>query len=206
MAPSIKQLTIGDLERQFPTEDACKDYLLHHRWPQGVRCPRCGNDKVYALESRPYHWQCHKCAPKGYRFSVLVGTVFENTNYPLRTWFRVIQMMLCSKKGISALQVHRMIGTGSYRTAWYMCRRVRAGLKDREFQKLMGIDEVDETFIGGKNKKRHGGGGTGGGIGSGKIPVAGAISRKGTVVACVIENVKAPAASRFQFVKPCPTK
>jgi hypothetical protein len=86
---------------------------------------------------------------------VLVGTIFENTNYKLLIWFKVLYLMLTSKKGISALQIHRMIGSGSYRTAWFICHRLRAGLSDPDFRKLMGIVEVDETYIGGLNRNRH---------------------------------------------------
>ena len=88
-------------------------------------------------------------------FSVLVGTIFENTNVPLRIWFKTIYLMLTSKKGISSLQIHRMMGFGSYSTALYMCHRIRAGLADPKFRKLVGIVEVDETYIGGKNRNRH---------------------------------------------------
>src|SRR5271169_4112262 len=174
----IHQMTITQWEAAFPNEDACKQYLADHRWPDGVFCPRCGNVEVYTLEARAFHWQCQKCDKQGYRFSVLVGTIFENTNKPLRQWFRVIHLMLTSKKGISALQIYRMLGFGSYSTAWSMCHRIRAGMANEDFRKLMGIVEVDETFVGGKAKNRHwakrGGGGGTGGIGSGKIPVVGA--------------------------------
>lgn len=196
----IHQMTIGQFEEMFPDEDACKTYLVSQRWPDGVACPRCGNVKVYELEHKAWHWQCEACGDDGYRFSIIVGTVFENTNQPLRNWFRVMHMMLTSKKGISALQIHRTMGFGSYKTAWYMCHRIRAGLQDREFRKLMGIVEIDETFVGGKVKNRHKGkrGGDGrGGTGSGKTPVAGAVSRKGNVVARVIENVKISALTNF---------
>jgi len=197
----IHQMTVGQWEAAFPDDDACKVYLQGHRWPDGIiRCPRCGFDGVYNVSSRPFHWQCHQCAPMGYRFSVLVGTVFENTNKPLREWFRVIHLMLTSKKGMSALQIHRMMGFGSYRTAWHMCHRVRAGLADEDFRKLMGVVEVDETFIGGKAKNRHKdrrGDGSGGTGGKGKEIVAGAVSRKGNVVARVIANVQRSTLTGF---------
>src|SRR5690348_881799 len=120
------RLTLGQFERQFPTEEACKAFLVQVRWPDGkVHCPRCGLSlKVYKT-SQPFRWKCKNCAKAGYKFSVLSGTVFENTNIPLRTWFKVAHLMVSSKKGISALQIHRMIDpvrgkTGSYKTAWYM--------------------------------------------------------------------------------------
>jgi transposase-like protein len=145
-AQLTKQMTVAEFEALFPDDDARKAYLVRRRWPNGVRCPRCGSDRVYELKTRPFHWECPACRQGGaYRFSLLVGTIFENTNVPLRTWFKVIYLMLTSKKGISALQVQRMMGFGSYGTAHYMCHRVRAGLADPEFRKLMGIVEVDET-------------------------------------------------------------
>ncbi len=98
--------------KRFSDENECMDYLVSMRWPDGVECPRCGNPRVHKL-AKPYRWQCKKCAKNGYRFSPLVGTIFENTNYPLRTWFQVIYLMCSSKKGVSPVQIHRMIGSGS---------------------------------------------------------------------------------------------
>jgi transposase-like protein/IS1 family transposase len=197
----IMQMTIGQFEKAFPTEEACDAFLVAHRWPDGVYCPRCGGAHVYPLQTMKYKWECPDCREGGaYRFSHLVGTIFENTNIDLRDWFRVIHLMLTSKKGISARQVHRYMGFGSYKTAWYMCHRIRAALVDREFQKLIGVVEVDETFIGGKNRNRHRskrGDGSGGGEGSGKTPIAGAVSRKGNVVARVIEDVTTRTLATF---------
>ena len=199
----IHQMTIPEWEAAFPDEDACCGYLVGHRWPEGVACPRCGNVLVKPHGTIPWNWLCNACAPPAtnYRFSHLVGTVFENTNKPLRQWFRVIHLMLTSKKGMSALQIQRMMGFGAYKTAWYMCHRIRAALANEDFRKLMGVVEVDETFVGGLAKNRHkdkrGGGGGTGGIGSGKVPVVGAVERKGKVVARVIDSVRGDVLKGF---------
>jgi transposase-like protein len=194
----VKQLSFTEFDRMFPDEPSCKEYLVQQRWPSGVRCPRCGNDKVYpAGAKRPFHWACHKCGKPAYRFSLYVGTIFENTNYPLRTWFKVLHLMLCSKKGVSAMQIHRMIDSGSYKTAFYMCHRLRAGLDDPDFRQLMGIVEIDETYIGGKDKNRHWNKKVGGRGTAGKIPVVGAIARKGNVVCKMIENTDTATLTRF---------
>jgi len=193
-------MTLSALMDKFSTEAACKEFLVEKRWPNGVQCPRCQNKKVYALKSKPFHWVCKgkDCGGRnGYRFSVISKTVFENTNYPLRTWFQVIYLMTQSKKGISALQIHRQIGSGDYRTAWYMCHRIRAAMKDGGFGKLMGEVEVDETYIGGKDKNRHANKRVRISGGSGKMTVIGAIARKGNVVCQVIENTDRITLSQF---------
>ena len=209
MPKPVHQLTAAQFDAMFPIgdEDACKAYLKARRWPQGVRCPRCGNPAVYELKSRKWHWQCEKCAKDGYRFSIIAGTIFENTNKPLRDWFKVAHLMLTAKKGMSSRQIGRYMGFGSVKTAWLMCHKIRAALIEPEV-KLGGIVEVDETFVGGKFKNKHraqrrlqNDGNTHkfhtGGIASGKTPVAGAVSRKGNVVARVLENAKAETICEF---------
>jgi transposase-like protein len=193
-------IKLSELNTLFPTEEACKQFLFEHRWPDGQAiCPRCGNDKPYKLSHRAWHWQCHKCAKKGYRFSLITGTVFENTKYPLKTWFTVAFMMLHSKKGMSALQIKRMIfhDRASYETVWYMCTRIRAAMDNDGFKELMGIVEVDETGMGGKDKNRHWAKKQHITGMRGKTTVIGAIARKGNVVCKVIENADAPTLSRF---------
>lgn len=200
--------TLDAFEKAFLTEDDCKDYIVAKRWPNGVHCPRCNNDKVYALKTRPYHWVCKSgaesvdrltgeaviCSKNGYRFSVISGTIFQDTKIPLKLWFKVGYLMLTAKKGISSLQVHRVVfgeHSGSdWRTAWYLCHRWRAAMRGDAFP-LEGVVEIDETFIGGKQGNRHRQTRRkyyGTGITSGKTTVIGAIARKGNVVAKVIEN------------------
>ena len=137
----VHQLTAAQFDALFKTEDDCIAYLVVRRWPEGVSCPRCGNAKVYLLASG-HHWQCEVCAADGYRFSHLTGTIFENTNKPLKDWYRVAHLMLVSKKGMSALQIFRYMGFGSYKTAWLMCHKIRTAMVE-DVKKLGGIVEVD---------------------------------------------------------------
>ncbi len=184
-------MTFAKFEKSFPNEDACLAYLVKMRWPTGVECPRCANPKVYEL-AKPYRWQCKKCAKNGYLFSPIAGTIFENTNIKLKMWFQVVMILTQSKKGISALQIHRMLGTGSYRTAWYMCHRIRAAMKDDSIERLTGEVEVDETYIGGRAQAKHLRDKP-----SKKAIVIGAIARKGNVVCKVIERTTKAKMEEF---------
>jgi transposase-like protein len=196
-------MTFQEFMATFPDEAACRTYLTMRRWPDGPHCPRCDNTKVYECgPTRPFHWQCMKCGPTKrtpYRFSVLVGTVFENTNVPLETWFKVLYIILQSKKVVSSRQIRRMFfgETSSLHTAWYICHRLRAGMRDGDFKQLMGIVEIDETGIGGSDRNRHANKKQHITGLSGKTTVIGAISRKGNVVCQIIENTDAKTLDRF---------
>ena len=133
-------LSVDAFDKRFPTEESCREALRAARWPNGVTCPKCGkSEKVYALKSKPFYWLCKNC--KSYRFSVISGTIFENTKKPLQIWFKVAYLMLVAKKGRSALEIHRtMYGdpfTADYHTTWYMCTRLRAAMRNQAWGKLM---------------------------------------------------------------------
>jgi len=200
-------MTFQQLMAAFPTEDACREFLFFRRWSDGKpRCPRCGKSETVYNIALPWKWECsNKDCRSGnaYRFSLTAGTIFENTKVPLLTWFKVLYTMLQSKKGVSARQIHRTFfgPSASLQTAWYVCHRLRAAMRDEEFQQLMGIVEVDETQLGGKQHNRHWkerqkyhGRGS---ANTGKVTVIGAISRKGNVTCQIIENTSQAVLSRF---------
>jgi transposase-like protein len=203
----LSMMTFQQLMVAFPTEDACKDFLFFRRWADGKpRCPRCGKSETVYNIAQAWKWECSnpECrSGNAYRFSLTAGTIFENTKVPLLTWFKVLYTMLQSKKGVSSRQIRRMFfgETSSLHTAWYICHRLRAAMHDPDFKQLMGIVEVDETYIGGKQGNRHAkdrakysGRGA---ANTGKTTVIGAIARKGNVVCKVIEDTDARTLSRF---------
>ena len=137
------------LVEQFGDDDKCREALTRLRWPKGVKCLRCGHDKVTPVNERKVY-DCNSCH---YQFSVTVGTMFHDSHLSLSKWFFVTYLMTESKKGISASQVYRMLGKKSYKTAWYLCHRIRAAMAAAsDLPKLGGTVEVDETFVGGKQR------------------------------------------------------
>jgi transposase-like protein len=196
-------MTFEQFDRDFPTDEACKEYIVAKRWPDGVRCPRCNRlEKVYALKAA-FRWTCCNAdcgGRKGYRFSVTTGTIFQDTKISLRLWFKIGYLMLTAKKGMSSLQVRRVIfGENSgtdWRTAWYICHRWRAAMRGDAFP-LTGVVEVDESAIGGKDKNRHWDKKQHITGMSGKTTVIGAIARKGNVVCKVIEDTDASTLNKF---------
>jgi transposase-like protein len=141
----MSEFNLPELIERFGSEDKCHTYLEELRWPEGVQCPRCGSDKISRIKARR-QFDCDGCR---YQFSVRVGTLFHDSKLPLWKWFLAVYMMGESKKGISANQLKRMLGV-SYKTAWYLCHRIRAAMHDESAPLLSGIVEADETYVGGK--------------------------------------------------------
>lgn len=148
--------TIVELRDWFATEAACRDYLVRLRWPDGVRCPDCAASEVWPM--KPPFYRCARC---GYDFTVTAGTLFADTHKPLRMWFEAIWHVTNQKSGGSALGTQRVLGLGSYRTAWNWLHKLRRAMVRPGRDRLAGVVEVDETFIGGPQPGKRGRGAAG---------------------------------------------
>jgi len=145
--------TLMEFSDWFATEQACRDYLVRLRWPDGVRCPRCSGTQVWSMEVPFYRYV--RC---GYDFTVTAGTLFADTHKPLRLWFEAIWYITNQKSGASALGVERVLGLGSYRTAWNWMHKLRRAMVRSGRDRLSGVVEVDETFLGGPRPGKRGSG------------------------------------------------
>jgi transposase-like protein len=135
--------TVMELESWFATEEACRDYLFALRWPQGFVCPRCGARQAWVM-SRCL-WLCQECRAQ---VSVTAGTIFQDSHLPLRVWLRAIWHVASQKNGVSALGLQRVLGLGSYKTAWAMLQKLRRAMVRPGRERLHGVVEVDETYWG----------------------------------------------------------
>jgi transposase-like protein len=140
-------MTLTNLTQMFSTDEQCRALLKKLRWPHGVECLRCKSKRVFEIETQR-KFECVECK---YQFSVLTQTIFHDTHLPLETWFMAVLLLCEARKGMSANQVKRTLGV-SYKTAWYLCHRIRAAMKEAECPMMDGTVEVDETYIGGPQK------------------------------------------------------
>lgn len=148
--------TILEFEKRFATEEACRQYLFDIRWPNGFCCPRCGHREAWFTNRGLYRCQC--CDSQ---ISVTAGTIFQDTRKPLRLWFRAIWYVINQKNGVSALGLKRVLGLGSYQTAWTWLHKLRTAMVRPGRDRLSGTVEVDETYIGGKKPIYRGRGAAG---------------------------------------------
>lgn len=147
---------LEELEQDFSSEEACRDYLVSLRWPKGFVCPACGHAESWLLAGGLF--KCKNCSRKT---SVISGTIFEGTRKPLVTWFRAIWWVTSQKNGASALGLMRVLGLGSYKTAWTWLHKLRRAMVRPGRDKLEGIVQVDETFVGGAKSGKRGRGAAG---------------------------------------------
>lgn len=145
-----------DLMDMFPTEESCLEYLARIRWPEGYRCLRCRSDSHWRTARGLYH-----CTACGYEASVIAGTLFQDTRKPLRLWFQAIWYVVNQKHGVSALGLQKALGLGSYHTAWEWLHKLRRAMVRQGRDKLSGLVEMDETFMGGEHSGKRGRGAEG---------------------------------------------
>lgn len=186
-------MTILEVQKKYNTQAKCLKLLEKLRWGKTVKCSYCGSTKTKRQKTEKNRHTCKKCKRS---FSVLVDTIFEDTRLPLPKWFIVIAMMLNSKSGISAKEIQRNIG-GSYKTSYYVAMRIRIGMLIND-TKLGGMIEMDESYFGGKARKRQKSDENTANIsttslkrgrGTNKVSVAGMVQRKGMVKTKMIEKL-----------------
>lgn len=194
-------MATADLQKpQFTNDDKAREALEAIRWPDGPFCPHCGNsdkEKIAKGQGSAHRPGLYYCAECNGQFTVTVGTVMERSKIPLSKWLLAMHLMGASKKGISALQLQRMLGV-TYKSAWFMCHRIREAMRElfpEEVGKLGGEGktvEIDETYVGGLEKNKHRSKrkhlGTGG---VGKEAVFALVERKGNVRSRHVSSVNA---------------
>src|SRR3989338_3489021 len=136
--------TLKEFEKRFVAEESCRTYLEQLRWPDGFRCPRCGSAKAWRMARSL--WVCQSCRRQT---SVIAGTIFQGTGKDLCTWFHAVWWVCSQKNGVSALGLKRVLGLGSYETAWTWLHKLRRAMVRPGREQLSGEGEVDETFVGG---------------------------------------------------------
>jgi len=192
------ELTLVQISQRFSTEEAAREYFEKLRWPDGPVCAHCGNadgDRIYKVTPNPkkkIRAGLYKCAECLQGFTVTVGTVMEDSHLPLNKWLIAFYMMCASKTQVSALQLQRQLEIGSYRSALFMCQRVRFALMDIDHpEKLDGIVEADETYIGGVKR------GMGRRYVGNKTTVVSMVQRGGDVRSHVVGKVTGDALDRL---------
>jgi transposase-like protein len=187
--------TLIEAIRYFADLDVATKFVADLRWAGTPTCARCGSVENYYLSTRRI-WKCKGC---GRQFSVKVGTIFEDSPLGLDKWLPAVWLVANSKNGISSHELGRALGV-TQKSAWFMLHRIRLAMQSGSFEKLDGIVEADETYIGGLAKNLHASqraerninGGTGG-----KTGVAGVLSRDGQVRATVIPSASGPVLQAF---------
>ncbi|MCJ1962881.1 IS1595 family transposase [Novosphingobium mangrovi (ex Hu et al. 2023)] len=188
-APKKQQFTsLIQMMRAMPDEQSAIDHFTAIRWKHGAYCPHCGATKVYHFKDG----RTHKCGECRKRFSIKVGTIFEDSKIGLREWMLAVWLLTNHKKGIASTQLATDIGV-TQKTAWFMLHRLRYAAQTKSFNRpLDGEIEADETFIGGKEKNKHASKRTGGKQGGkGKAIVLGILKRDGDLVTGTLPNLRA---------------
>lgn len=177
-----------EMMREIPDEQTAIDHFTAIRWKRGEFCPHCGTTRVYHFADK----RTHKCGDCRKRFSIRVGTIFEDSKLPMRTWMLAIWLITSHKKGIASTQLAKDLGI-TQKSAWFVLHRLRHAAQTQSFNRpLTGEVEADETFIGGKEKNKHAWQRTGGKQGgAGKVAVLGILEREGELRTGLTPNLSA---------------
>ena len=143
----------AEFRARFADNDRCREYLARLKWPEGFRCAHCSGDRAYFLPSKRV---VHECAGCGRQVSVIAGTIFEQSKKPLVLWFRAIFEVTASKQGVSAAELQRKLGLGSYQTAWSWLTKIRTAMVRPNREPLSGEVEIDESYVGGPEPGKPG--------------------------------------------------
>jgi transposase-like protein len=211
MKTEMDELTLVKLASQYSDNDKARELLESIRWPNGPVCPHCKSTKAYRLTpkegSKTRKGVC-KCAECRKQYTVTVGTIFEDSHIKISTWLMAIFILCNSKKGISAHQLHRMLGV-TYKTAWFLAHRIRFAMTEGPLAEMLkGVVEIDETYVGGKPRPASGqkvgdvrkGRRTGP---TAKVPVVALVQRDGTVRTKVVANVTAKNLGKYIDANVC---
>jgi transposase-like protein len=184
--------TEAEFRTRFVDERRCREYLARLKWPEGFRCAHCGDGAAYFLPSKRVFYECIGCRRQ---VSVIAGTIFEQSKKPLALWFRAIFEVTASKQGISAAELQRKLGLGSYQTAWSWLQKIRSAVVRPNREPLAGEVEIDESYVGGPEPGKPGR------AAEKKTIVAAAVEKRGRgcgrVRLGVIANVSADALTAF---------
>ncbi len=191
---SAETISVVEIMRIFPDNDACIKWLEEVRWENKPTCPHCGEqEKVSQPKSKPHTYWCKPCRKN---FTVTTGTILHSTKTPLPNWVYAIYTVMTARKSVSAMQMSKEIGV-QYRTAWYMLHRIREACANGEFR-LANTVEIDEAYIGGKEANKHASKKLKAGRGPvGKVAVMGARERGGNTIATPVANADGATARDF---------